>query len=442
MSRQRQGRAADAPLPLSREPTEVDIDGFTHGGEGVARIEGKAVFVAGALPGERVVVRVTDDRARWARADLVEVLTASPDRVVPPCPMVPECGGCDLQHASPEAQLRLKTRVVREQLARLAGLPDAPVEDCRAVGPALGYRNHARFHAGPDGRLGFHRAASHEVVPIDRCLVLTDGTQRVRTAIGDATGAVEAGVRAADGHGIAVLRPGPGALTVPTSDEAPDIDLVLEEEDGSTVALRGEGVLRREVAGLTLAHGPSAFFQVNDGAPDALVAAVLEACGDVTGALVWDLYAGVGLFALPLARAGAEVVAVESDRVAAAGARDNAAANDLDLAVVTSAVDAFTGTAAAAATGRLGAALVPPALPVEAPDLVVLDPPRAGAGAEVIGHLIDLAVPTIVMVACDVASFARDVRLLTDAGMRLERVVPFDLFPMTHHVELVATLRR
>jgi tRNA/tmRNA/rRNA uracil-C5-methylase (TrmA/RlmC/RlmD family) len=415
-------------LPLSRQPLETTIDGFSHGGEGVARLEGKAVFVPGALPGERVLVRVVDDRARWALADLLEVLEASPDRVVPPCPFVPECGGCDLQHAHPDAQRRLKTRVVREQLARLGGVPDAPVEDCRAVGPDRGYRTHAQFHAGPDGRLGFHRRSSHDVVPVDRCLVLTVATQAVRDAVGDDSGAAEVAVRAhpTTDTAAAVITPGPGPLELPTG----AFDVVLVQPDGSSLPLRGDGQLREQVAGLTFTFPADAFFQVTTHGAEALVAAVLEATGDVTGTLVWDLYCGVGLLALPLARAGAEVVAVEGFAAAAEAARDNAAAANLDVEVHAAPVRALVERAV-----QGDAALEPP-------EVVVLDPPRSGAGREVIAGLVALAPPTIVYVACDVAALARDTRQLVEAGYRLTRAVPLDLFPMTHHVEVVATFAR
>jgi tRNA/tmRNA/rRNA uracil-C5-methylase (TrmA/RlmC/RlmD family) len=433
-------------VPLSREPLEVEVDGFTHGGEGVARIEGKAVFVAGALPGERVVVRVVDDRARWARAELVDVVVASPDRVAPPCPYVGDCGGCDLQHASPDAQRRLLTRVVREQFARIGGLDagalDALVVECRAVGPDLGYRDHAHLTAGEGGRLGFHRAGSHEVVPIDHCAVLSPGAQRARSVLGDATGATAVTVRTDGVRAVAVVHPGPGPLELPDVEAAPDLDLVLAQDGRAAVALRGDGILVHDIDGLALAQPPGAFFQVGRHAALALVAEVMAGVGEVTGALVWDLYAGVGLLSLPLARAGAEVVAVESDHEAAEAARTNARRNDLDLEVVTSEVIAFTARAAAAAGGELGPALQPPELPLDPPDVVVLDPPRSGAGPEVVEQLARLAPTRIVAVGCDVASAARDVSALVAAGYRLERVVPLQLFPMTHHVELVATLSR
>lgn len=415
--------SAHRAAPMPRDPLEVTVEGFTHGGEGVARVEGKAVFVPGSLPGERVVVRIVDDRKRWARAELVEVAAASPDRVTPPCPYVGTCGGCDLQHASVEAQRRLKTRVVVEQLERLGGIDDPPVAHCRPVGPELGYRNHAQFHADHDGRLGFHRAASHDVVPIDRCLVLDDHVQRLRSEVGEASGASQVAIRA---HGSAsravVLTPGEGGLGIPEG----EFDVLLAQPDGSSVALRGPGTLQVSVGGLVFTYPADGFFQVNTAGASALIDTVLEACGDVTGALVWDLYAGVGLLSVPLALAGAEVVAVEQHRGAARHAEANAARHATAVEVVNADVDSVT----AAAEQR------------DEPDVVVLDPPRQGASRRVVTDLLRLGPATIVYVACDVAALARDTRALVDGGYRLRAAVPLDLFPMTHHVEVVATFSR
>jgi 23S rRNA (uracil1939-C5)-methyltransferase len=415
-------------VPLPREPLEATIDGFTHGGEGVARVEGKAVFVPGTIPGERVRLRVTDDRKRWARAELVEVLDPSPDRITPPCPYVPACGGCDLQHVRPDAQRQLKSRVVREQLERLGGLADPPVRDCLAVGPDTGYRTHAQFHAAPDGRLGFHRAGSHDVVPIDGCLVLADAAQAVRDQLGDGTGATEVAVRAhaTTGTDAAVLTPGPGPLELPEG----RFDLLLTQPDGRTVAMRGDGVLAERIAGITYRFRADAFFQVTTHGAEALVTHVLAAVGDVAGALTWDLYAGAGLLSLPLARAGAEVLAVEGHPGAAEDARHNAEMAGLELTVLTEPVGAVTRRAAAG----------DPTL--EPPEVVVLDPPRTGAGERVVADLLALEVPTVAYVACDPAALARDARTFAAGGYRLTSAQPLDLFPMTHHVEVVATFVR
>lgn len=413
------GSADDAPEPGA----VVVIDGFTHGGEGVGRIDGRATFVPGTIPGERVRVEVVDDRGSWARARLLEVLEASPDRVAPPCPFVPECGGCDLQHIAPDRQRALKRRVVTEQLERLGGLDEPPVERTRPVGSDTRYRTRARLHADPRGRLGFHRRGTHEVVPVDDCLVLSEPAQAVREAVGDATGATEVAVRAHErtGDSAAVLTPGPGPLDVPGG----DFDLLLAQPDGRTVALRGDGELTERVAGFTFTFDPSCFFQANTDGAEAIVAAVREAAGDVGGALLWDLYAGVGLLSLPLAADGAEVVAVEGHERSASYLADNAAAAELSVAVVDEAVEDHVLAGGA-----------------QLPDVVVLDPPRAGAGQRICAELAELGPAAVVYVSCDPASLARDAGVLAEHGLALRRAVPLDLFPMTHHVEIVAAFRR
>jgi tRNA/tmRNA/rRNA uracil-C5-methylase (TrmA/RlmC/RlmD family) len=428
---QRRGRPRerDTHVPLPRDPRTLRVDGFTHGGEGVVRLEGKAVFVPGALPGETVTIRVVEDRARWARADLVEVVDASPDRVDPPLDDPDAIGGGDLAHAAPAAQRRLKTRVLREQLTRLGRLEDPPVADCLAVGPDLGYRTTVRLHAGPDGRLGFHRAGSHEVVPVDRVVLGTPQVQALRDAVGDATGAAEVTLRAHASTGTAAvaITPGPGPLQVPEG----DFDVVLVQPDGRQLAMRGDGVLAEEIDGLTYRFDTSSFFQVSTGGAAALVEHVLAAAGPLDGALVWDLYAGVGLLSLPLVRAGAEVVAVEGHAPATVWAGRNAEDAGYAVRVERSAV---ADLVAAVASGER--------TDLDPPDVVVLDPPRTGAGGDVIRELVALAPGAIVYVACDVAALARDARSLTEGGYRLTATQPLDLFPMTHHLETVATFIR
>ncbi|MBS3940295.1 MAG: class I SAM-dependent RNA methyltransferase [Actinobacteria bacterium] len=422
MSQDQSGRRR---VPLPRDEQTVTVDGFTHGGEGVARLEGKAVFVPGALPGETVTLRVVDDRKRWARADLVTVVEPSPDRADADDPQRHDCGGCDLEHVTPEGQRRLKTRVVREQLERLGGLTEPPVADCLAVGPATGYRNRARFHVDADGRLGFFAPGSHDVLPADSCRALSPEVLAVVDEIGT-TSAAEVTVRAHGQTRAVVLRPGPGGLELPEG----GFDLLLEQPDGSTVAMRGEGVLTEQVADHRYRFGATAFFQNNTAGADALVREVLRATGPVDGALVWDLYAGVGLLSLPLAAAGAEVVAVEGNEEAAEWAGRNAADAGLDLRVEATGVHPFLRAA------RKGDGAADP------PDIVVLDPPRTGAGEDAVKDLVALAPATIVYVACDPASLARDAKTLVAGGYRLTAAQPLDLFPMTHHVETVATFTR
>ena len=408
---------------MSATTATLRIDGFAHGGRGVARLDGKAVFVAGALPGELVEATITQDRRRFAEAEVLRVLEPAGGRVEPPCPYVPDCGGCDLQHATPGLQRDLKRRVVTEQLERLGGQVDPPVAACLPVGPDLGYRANVQLHPDRDGRLGFHRARSHDVVPIERCLVAADAVNDVLAALPGAGGAEGLAIRAArDGVALVIL-PGPGSLEVPDVPAA----VHLSQPDGSTVALRGADVVHETIRGVDYAFGAGDFFQVNPSGATAIVRTVMEAVGDVAGQLAWDLYAGVGLLSIPLAKAGAEVVAVEASRSAARHAAANGRDAEIDLVVEATPVLEYVRREAHTA---------------DPPDLVVLDPPRDGAGSEVCRALVDLGVPLVVYVACDPANLARDVRTLSTGGYRLAGAQPLDLFPMTHHVEVVATLVR
>lgn len=409
------------------------VDGFTHGGEGVVRLDGKAVFVPGALPGERVSVRLVEEHARWSRAELVEVVDAATGRVEPPCPLADDCGGCDLQHVDPARQVELKTRVVREQLERIGHVDLPPVLAGRSVGPALGYRAHARMTAAPDGRLGFHRRGTDEVVPVPNCPVLTPAAQALRERVGDRTGATEVTLRA-DGladdadldDAAVVLRPGPGPLDPSDGDH----DLLLEQPDETTIAMRGDGVLHVPVGEITYELPAGSFFQVSTGAASAIVDEVLGEVGDVAGALTWDLYAGVGLLSVPLALAGGDVVAVEGDEHALEAATRTAEEHGTTIRTVAGDVRDWLMRGATEGIDR--------------PDVVVLDPPRTGVGQEATAALARLEPVRVVYVACDPAALARDARTLVDGGYELRRVQPLDLFPMTHHVEAVATfeLRR
>jgi tRNA/tmRNA/rRNA uracil-C5-methylase (TrmA/RlmC/RlmD family) len=399
---------------------EVTVGAVAHGGHCVARHEGRVVFVRHSLPGERVVVRVTEDRhPGFCRADAVEVLEASPDRVERPCPYSGpgRCGGCDWQHVDPAAQRQLKAAVVREQLARLAGLEVDVTVEALPGGP-LRWRSRARFAVDRSGAAGLRRHRSHDVVVLDDCPITVEtaaqavlrqrwpGAGAVDVSV-DSTGAVTTTRLDRRGHPTSsrVVRPG-GDLP----------------EEPSTRAERHAGGRDWEVEG-------TGFWQVHPGAADALVAAVAEFAGVRPGETVLDLYAGVGLFGGALApAAGPEgrVVCVESDEAACAAADANLA--DLPQAEV------WQGEVDAAGLGELLAELG------RGPDVVVLDPPRAGAGPAVSRLLAATGARAVVYVACDPAALARDVAAFGEAGYRLAAIRGFDAFPMTAHVECVAHL--
>lgn len=390
----------------------VDVGPVAHGGHCVARLDGQVVFVRHTLPGERVRIRITERSKRFLRADAVEVLDPAPDRVPAPCPYAGDCGGCDFQHVSPAGQRRLLTSVVREQLDRLAGLTwDGEVE---AVAPDdLGWRTRVAFAVDESGRAGLRRHRSHDVVPIEECLIAHPGLPSVLDRTWDSE-SVEA-IVSSTGERLLVTD-----ATIPDEVERA-VDGVVAV-DGTVRG--GRGALTEQVHDTTMRVSGSGFWQVHPAAATTLVDAVLEAAQVQPGETVVDLYAGVGLFTVFLADAAGEqgtVVSVESDRSAARDARRNLHDRPQVQLVAATAERAL----------RAGQ--------IETADVVVLDPPRTGAKRAVAG-IAALAPRRVVYVACDPAALARDLATFADLGYGLDGLRAFALFPMTHHVECVATL--
>lgn len=388
----------------------VRADRVAHGGFMVARHEGLVVFVRHALPGERVVAEVTEGEQgdRFVRADAVEVLESSADRVRPPCPYAgpSRCGGCDLQHVAVPAQRALKAAVVAEQLRRLAGLDvDVEVEAVPGDLEGLGWRTRVQWAVAADGTPGLRRHRSHEVVPVDRCLIAHPGLPDV------------AGTEWPDASSVEAIESSTGQQL-----------RLVTTRDGSTFA-DGPLLLTEEASGRRWQVTGSGFWQVHPGAADALVGAVLDGLAPRPGEHALDLYSGVGLFSAALADAvgrRGHVLAVESDRSAAA----DAVANVADL------------PQAAVLRERVDRALAGPEARVRRADVVVLDPPRTGARRDVVAALAALSPRAVAYVACDPAALARDVGLFAGHGYGLASLRAFDLFPMTHHVEAVAVLTR
>ena len=426
LQRGRSGTSPDRGLGWAGREFEVAVGAVAHGGHCVARHEGRVVFVRHALPGERVVVRVTEDRQPgFCRADAVEVLEAAPDRVERPCPHSGpgRCGGCDWQHVSWEGQRRLKADVVREQLTRLGGVDAAdPLLTGLAVealpGGPLRWRSRARFAVDRAGTPGLRQHRSHDLFPLDDCPITVDTAARaVLSRRWPGAGAVDVAVDSA------------GTVTTTRLDRrgVPTATRVLRA--GEDVPAAPGGRAGRRAAGRDWEVEGTGFWQVHEAAADALVSAVAASAAVRPGETVLDLYAGAGLFGGALAPAVGEagrVVCVEADAAACAAAEANL--RGLPQAEVWQGeVDAegLTGL-----LEELGGA----------PDVVVLDPPRAGAGAAVSRVLAGTGARAVVYVACDPASLGRDVAVLGGAGYRLAGLRAFDAFPMTAHVECVALL--
>ena len=398
---------------------EVEVGPVAHGGHCVARHEGRVVFVRHTLPGERDVVRETEDRhAGYCRADAIEVLSPAPGRVERPCPYSGpgKCGGCDWQHVAPEEQRRLKAVVVREQLTRLAHL-DADVEVEELPGGPLRWRSRARFAVDRSGTPGLRRHRSHDVVPLADCPITVEPA--ARAVLGrrwPGAGAVDVSIDTT------------GVVTTTRLDRRGKPQTTRVLRPGSEVPEEPGARAERHAGGRDWEVEGTGFWQVHPAAADALAAAVSESAQVRPGETVLDLYAGAGLFGGALAPGvGPEgrVVCVEADAAACAAADANLA--DLPQAEVWQGeidVEGLTGL-----IEELGP-----------PDVVVLDPPRAGLGAAGSRLLAGTGARAVVYVACDPASLARDVAAFVDSGYRLAAVRGFDAFPMTHHVECVALL--
>lgn len=414
------------PGPLLGALIELVVGPPAHGGHCVARHEGRVVFVRHALPGERVRALVTEDHGgSFCRADAVEVVEPSPDRVTPPCPSARPggCGGCDWQHASAAAQRRIKSDVVREQFRRVAGVDVegvfAGVEALPGDTGLLGWRTRIAFAVGRDGRAGLHRHRSHQIEHVVSCPLGVPGVGDAGALRQEWPGLTGIEVVCDSDGAVALLghRPGPGRQA--RGRRPPDRVSVVG----------GPERLRYQVGQRSFAIAADGFWQVHPSAAETFGGALVDAITPRAGETVLDLYAGAGPLTAVLAEAvgpSGRVVGIESSRQAVADAAGNLA--DLPWAEVRRGrVDAGL---LAALVDELGAR----------PDLVVLDPPRAGAGAEATRALVQMGPRAIGYVACDPASLARDVRVALDAGWRLHSLRGFDAFPMTHHVECVAVV--
>lgn len=403
------GAAGEGRAGLVGQVVEATVERIVPGGAGLAHGSGRTLFVERAAPGDRVRVRIERERGNVCFGEIVEVLAAAPDRIAPPCPFYGSCGGCDFQHLSDAAQIAAKAGIVRDCLRRIGGIePPAEIPIIPSPRP-WGYRTTAEWqHDARAGALGYFAAASHDVCDVGECAVLAPelaarlaGLRRQR-----ATGDLPAGVtefRAVAGDAATALLP------------------PLAPDDAAELICT--------VAGERYRYDAGSFFQANRDLLPALVdEALRSAAPDDASAngLALDLYCGVGLFTLPLARRFARVIGVEAHR----GAARYAVRNLRDAGLTNTRIEPVA-VARWLATHAAGLA------PAE---FVLLDPPRTGAGAETMAGILALRPAHVAYVACDPATLARDLRPLLAGGYRLTRVAALDMFPQTHHVETVAHL--
>jgi 23S rRNA (uracil1939-C5)-methyltransferase len=408
------GADAEAP-PRAGDVLEVAIERVVPGGAGMAHARGLTVFVPLAAPGDVLRVRVERVKGRVAFAALKEIVTPGRERVEPPCPYFGRCGGCDFQQLTYEAQLAAKVEIIRDCLRRIARL-EAPAEIPITPSPAAWrYRSRARWQHDPrNNHFGYYELASHRVVDVAECPVVVPEIQatlaRLRATVAGRGREVEA----------------PREFEAVAGDDGVSLDPPLAEGDSRERA--------RRIAGERYGFDASCFFQINHALLDALVREALRDAGDPAaggeeraGSAV-DLYCGVGLFTLPLARRFAHVTGVEANAAAAAYARRNL--SDVGL------------THARVETAPVGAWLARRGRQLAPVDLLLLDPPRSGAEHGALAGMLNLRPARITYVSCDPATLARDLRELSAGGYALDSIAAFDMFPQTHHVETIARLTR
>ena len=418
----------------------VQIEKPIYGGAFLARDEGKAVFVPLALPGEQARVRLVDEKRGYATAEVEEIVAAVAERVTPGCRHFGACGGCQYQHADYSAQLRMKEAVLRETLQR--GGVDAPDEISVVAGEPWRYRNRIRLAFDAQLNFGYRGRRSHAVVPISECPIAAPVLVEAARAVAEVAQEFARVLRPSemalfcDASETAILI----SLFIPSPTEVrfddfasalkariPQLagaELVVEgraNEMPRTIAQWGAASLTYRAAGFDYRVDHGAFFQVNRWVIDALVERVTE--GE-KGSLAWDLFAGVGLFARRLASAFDRVLAVESAPLATDALKANLEG--------TGGIARRTATLEFLAQNSAG----------ERPDLIVVDPPRTGLGAEITSLLAQIGPPSLFYVSCDPATLARDLRELLANGYRAESVTLIDLFPQTFHLETLVRLRR
>jgi tRNA/tmRNA/rRNA uracil-C5-methylase (TrmA/RlmC/RlmD family) len=356
---------------------QVRVEKVAHGGHFIARNEGQVIFIRDTAPGELVEIEITSKAKGFLRANVVEVIESSPERIAPPCAYAGKCGGCDFQHLNLAFQRQLKAEIIKEQFSRIAKMDiDVMVHE---VTPTTRYRTHIRGVANEAGQFGIFASRSHDIIPISDCLIAGEELHIEKIAT----------------EKFEPMEP----IEVPQGDQI------------------------REVKGRKLLVKAGAFWQRHRSAPDILATKFLELANLKAGEHLLDLYGGVGLFtsvAIELLGPGGRVDLIESSIPAIDSARENFKENENVKIVRDDVAKALKN--------------------IKRADVVVLDPPRAGAGAEVVAQLLRIKPSRIVYLACDPASLARDVKDFVANGWSIEQIAGYDLFPMTQHIETVCLL--
>ena len=404
---------------------EVTPTVFVYGGETLARLpDGRAVFIPYALPDERIRIRLIEEKERYARAELLEVLTSSPARIEPRCVHFSHCGGCHYQHIPYQEQLIIKQSILKNQLERVGKLLDPPLSSMIPSPTAWNYRNHIQLHISESGNPGYFKHRSSQVVPIQECHLPEESLNQIWPALD---------LEYIPGLDRISLRSGEGGqdtmIVLESSDPQPiefAVDLPLSaihQGPGGEIVLAGDDFTIIEVHGFPFVVSAGSFFQVNTPVAELIVDYLLDALPLAEHTVLLDVYCGVGLFSVFLAPQVKQIIGIESDPSAAADFLYNLAGFD--------SVELYD----------VPAEDILPYLEIS-PDIILLDPPRAGISKKVLDSVVSLQPDLIAYISCDPATLARDVSRLHNQGYQLQQSTPFDMFPQTYHIESVNILKR
>jgi len=403
---------------------EVELEKMAYGGEALGRLpDGRAVFVPYASPGERVRVRLVEEKRGYARGELLEVLSPSVGRVEPRCQHYGVCGGCHYQHIDYETQLQAKAAVLADQLTRIGGLEAPPVQAAVPSPQPWNYRNHVQFHLNAEGQLGYKAARSEEVVAIQECHLPEANLSALwpKLAFDSELGLSRVGLRAGqEGEAMIVLEgealePPEVALDLPVAVSYLGSEGPVVLADGDHLTMEALGHAFRVTAG--------SFFQVNTAVAEAIIEHLLEHLPLSSETTLLELYCGVGLFSAFLAPRVGQLIGVEESPLAC----EDFVAN----------LDEFDNVALYEGTVEQ----VLPGLDLH-PDIVLVDPPRSGLSPDVVDGILRLQPDVLAYVSCDPATLGRDAKRLTKGGYTLQQVTPFDMFPQTYHIEGVSFWER
>lgn len=403
---------------------EVVIDKLAYGGDGLARLpDGRAVFVPDVIPGEQVLVRVVEDNQKYARAEVIRVEQASPLRISPPCPHFGVCGGCHYQHIPYADQVQFKSAILEDQLKRIGHLePSFEIQVFPAEKP-FAYRNVVQFHISAEGKLGFKKRRSEQVLEITTCLLpmpaIAQFWQYLQLESDSGIHRIE--VRQNREEELLVLLQGED---VELPEIAVDMPIsMVHRVANDTVVLSGDDAIVMTILDIPFHLSAGAFFQVNDAITEKIVQRLLDIVTAKNTKKVLDLYSGAGLFSRFMAPLVQQVGAIESNTLACHDFIINL--DDFDN------VSLYEGQVEQ----------ILPFLNIDA-DLAVCDPPRAGLHVKVIDALADSGVQTLVYISCDPATLARDTRRLREKGFEPESIALFDMFPQTYHFESMLVFSR